>query len=103
MALYPIKSLAMTMLLLYNHKINNIGDHKLPKLSFNSIQYHLRLKRGWYKYTRAWLNHWGIDKNVAVQNINNIKIIVTSKFKEKLCCEKDLEAKRKLRYYKEQG
>ena len=36
-----------------------------------------------------------------MQNINNIKNIVTSKFKEKLWCEKYLEAKRKLRYYKE--
>ena len=32
--------------------------------------------------------------------INMINII-SSKFKEKLWCEKDLEAKRKLRYYKE--
>ena len=40
-------------------------------------------------------------KNVALQNINNIEIIVTSKFKEKMWCEKDLDAKRKLRYYKE--
>ena len=45
----------------------------------------------------------GDDEIVALQNINNIKIIVTSKFKEKLWCEKYLEAKRKLRYYKEQG
>jgi len=44
---------------------------------------------------------WEIDKNVALQNINNIKNIVTSKFKEKMWCEKDLGAKRKLRYYKE--
>ena len=29
------------------------------------------------------------------------KKIVTSKFKEKMWCEKDLAAKRKLRYYKE--
>ena len=36
-----------------------------------------------------------------MQNINNIKNIVTSKFKEKLWCENDLEAKIKLRYYKE--
>ena len=42
-----------------------------------------------------------IDENVALQNINNIKNIISSKFKEKLCCEKDLEAKIKLRYYKE--
>ena len=36
-----------------------------------------------------------------MQNINNIKDIVTSKFKEKMWREKDLAAKRKLRYYKE--
>ena len=34
-----------------------------------------------------------------MQNINNIKNIVPFKFKEKLWCEKDLAAKRKLRYY----
>ena len=36
-----------------------------------------------------------------MQNINNIKNIVTSKLKEKMWCEKDLEAKIKLRYCKE--
>ena len=72
-----------------------MGDHRLPKLALYSYQNHLRLKRGWYKDTRAWLNHWEIDKNVALQNI------VTSKFKVKMRCEKDLEAKIKLRYYKE--
>ena len=71
-----------------------MGDHRLPKLAFNSIPNHLRLKRGWYKDIRAWLNHWEIDENIALQNIKNIKNIITSKFKEKLWCEKDLEAKR---------
>ena len=71
------------------------------KLAFNSSQNHLRLKRGWYKDTKARLNPSEIKKNIALQNINNIKNIVTSKFKEKLWREKDLEAKRKLRYYKE--
>ena len=60
-----------------------MGDHRLPKLAFNSIQNHLRLKRGWYKDTRAWLDHWEIDENVTLQNINNIKNTLTSKFKEK--------------------
>ena len=36
-----------------------------------------------------------------MQKINNIKNIVTSKFKEKMWCEKYLEDKRKLRYYNE--
>ena len=67
-----------------------MGDHRLPKLALNSSQNHLRLKQGWYQDTRSSLNHWEIDKNVALQNIDNIKNIVTSKFKEKMLCEKDL-------------
>ena len=71
-----------------------MGDNRLPKIDLNSIKKYLRLKRGWYKDTKAWLNHWEIDENIALQNIKNIKNIVTSKFKEKLWCEKDIEAKR---------
>ena len=82
--LFLIERLAMTRVLLYKHKINNMGDHGHPKLALNSSQNHLRLKQGWYKDTRALLNHWEIDKNVALQNINNIKNIVNSKFKEKM-------------------
>ena len=71
-----------------------MGDHRLPKLALNSSQNHLRLKQeGWYQDTKASLNHWEIDKNVALQNINNIKNIVTSKFKEKMWCKKDLSLK----------
>ena len=91
----------MTRLLLYKNKINNMEDHRLPKLALNSNQNHLRLKRGWHKDTDAWLNRWEIDENVALQNINNIKNIVTSKFKEKIWCEKYLEDKLKLRDYKD--
>ena len=36
-----------------------------------------------------------------MQHINDLKNIITSKFKEKLWDEKVLEVKRKLRYYKE--
>ena len=75
-----------------------MGDNRLPKLALNSSQNHLRLKQGWYKDTRARLDHWEIDKNVALQNINNIKNIVNSKYKDKMWCEKYLEAKIKLRY-----
>ena len=78
-----------------------MGDHRLPNLALNSSQNHLWLKRGWYKDIRASVNHWEINKNVALKNINNIKNIVPYKFKEKMWCEKDLEAKIKLRYYKE--
>ena len=47
--LSPIESLAMTRILLYKYKINNMGDHTLPKLAFHSSQNHLRLEQGWYK------------------------------------------------------
>ena len=50
--LSPIKSLAMTRLLLYEHKNNNMGEIRLPKLALNSSQTHLRLKQGWYKDIR---------------------------------------------------
>ena len=83
MGLSPIKSVALTRVLLYKHKVNNIGDHRLPKLALNSSQDHLRLKQGWYKDTRPWLNHWEVDKNTTLQKINNITNIVTSTFKEK--------------------
>ena len=59
--------------------------HRIPKLALNSIENHLRLKQGWYKDIKAWLNCWEIDENVALQNINNIKNIVTSKFLRKNC------------------
>ena len=49
----------------------------------------------------AWLNHWGINENDILQNIDNVKNIITSKFKEKLWCEENLAVKKKLRYYKE--
>ena len=44
---------------------------------------------------------WGIDENVTLQNIVDIKNIITSEFKEKLWCDENLEDKRKLIYYKE--
>jgi len=42
----------------------------------------------------------GDQQECALQDINNIKNFVTSKFKEKMWCEKYLAAKRKLSYYK---
>lgn len=91
--------LAMTKLLLFEYKLNNIGDHRLLKLALNSSQNQGSNKVG--IKTQGWLNHWEIHENVALQNINNIKNIGTSEFKEKMWCEKNLAAERKLRYYKE--
>jgi len=59
-----------------------------------------RIKRGWHKYTNSWLNQWGIWEDVILQNTDSMKNIITSKFKENIWCDKELEDKRKLRYYK---
>ena len=49
----------------------------------------------------AWLNHWGIDENDILQNIDNVKNIIASKFKEKFRSKENLAVKRKLRYNNE--
>jgi hypothetical protein len=91
----------MTRYLMYKHKTTNMKDKRLPKIASNSSQSHLQLKRGWHKDVKSWLNHWRIEEEVTLQNIDTIKNTITSKFKEKLWCNKELEDKRKLRYYKE--
>ena len=96
-----IKSMAMTRYLIYTDKINNMGNKRLPKIVLKSIQNQLCLERCWCKDTMAWLNHWGINENDILHNIDNVKNIITSKFKEKLRCKKNLSVKIKLRYYKE--
>jgi hypothetical protein len=56
---------------------------KLHKISSNSIQSHLRLKRGWHKDPMYLLNHWRIEEKAIFHNID-IEYSATSKFKEKL-------------------
>ena len=34
--LFPIESMAMTRYMMYNHKINNMGNKRLPKIALNS-------------------------------------------------------------------
>jgi hypothetical protein len=100
-SLSPIESMTMTRYLMYKNKLNNMEDKRLPKIASNSSQNHLQLKQGWHKDAQSWLNHWGIKEEIILQNKDNIKNIITSKFKEKMWCNKELEGKRKLRYYKE--
>ena len=73
-----------------------MGNKRLPKLALNSSQNQLHLKRCWCKDIMAWLNHWGIDESDILQNIDNVKNVITSKFKDKLWCEENLVVKRKL-------
>jgi hypothetical protein len=61
---------------------------------------HTQHRQGWHKDAMSWLSQWGIQEEITIHN-DDIKIIITFKFKEKLWCYKELEDKRKLYYYKE--
>ena len=50
-----------------------MGNERLPKIALNSSQNQLPLKLCWYKDTMAWLNHWGINENDILHNIDNVK------------------------------
>ena len=52
-------------------------------MALKSSKKQLRLKGCWYKDTLDKLNHFEIIENVILQNINNLKYIVTFKFKIK--------------------
>ena len=64
-----------------------MGNDRLPKIALSSSQNQLCLKRRWCKDIMTWLNHWGINENDILQNIDNVKNIITSKFKENFWCE----------------
>ena len=91
----------MTRYLMNKHKTNNMKDKRIPKIVSNSSQSNLQCKRDWHKYGNSWLNNWIVEKEVTLQNMDTIKSTIALKFKEKLWCDKELEDKRKLRYYKE--
>lgn len=87
---------------MYKKKLYNLETKKFPKIASNSSQNpHLRLKWGWHKDAQAWLNYWRVNEEFILENRDNIKNTVTSKFKDKLWDDKELEGKMKLRYYKE--
>ena len=49
------------------------------------------------KNAMVWLNHWGIEENATFKISTILKILPH----QKMWCEKYLEVKRKLGYYKE--
>jgi hypothetical protein len=49
-SLSPIESMAITVYLIYKHKITNMKDKRLLKIASNSSQSHSWLKRGRHKY-----------------------------------------------------
>jgi hypothetical protein len=100
-SLSPIESITMIRYIIYKNKINNMDDTWIPKIASESNQNHWWLKRGWHDDTKSWINHWRIKEDVILQHIDDIQNIIKDKLKEILWCDKELEDKRKLRYYKE--
>ena len=75
---------------------------RLPKIASKfSKNPHLHLKHSWHKDAQSWLNHWGIKEKISMGSKDSVKDTIESKFKDKLWEDKELEGKRKLRYYKE--
>lgn len=100
--LSPIESAAMFRYLMYRKKLHNIEFKRLQKIASNFSQNpHLCLKRGWHQNAQCWLNVWGIKEEITMGRNDNIKDTITCSFKDKMWDAKELEGKRKLRYYKE--
>jgi hypothetical protein len=59
--------------LMYKNKLNNMEDKRLPKIASKSSHNHHRLKRGWHKDARSWLNYWGIMEETILQKKDTIK------------------------------
>ena len=81
--LSPIWSLYMTRLLLYKHKINNIGDHRLPKLALNSSQNHLRLNEVGIKTTGPGLTIGRSTRMFHCQTLITLKNLLLLSSKKK--------------------
>ena len=100
--LYPIETMTMLRYLMYKKKLYNMESKRLPKIASNCSQNpHLRLKQGWHKGAQSWLNHWGIKEELSIGSKDSVRNTFTSKFKDKLWEDQELEGKRNLKYYKE--
>jgi len=99
--MFSIESAAMFRYLMYKKKLHNMESKRPPKFASNSQNPHLHLKRGWHQDAQSWLNLWGIKEEIIMGSKDNIKDTITSSFKDKMWDAKELEGKRKLRYYKE--
>jgi len=99
--LSPIESMTMFRYLMFKNKFYNMEAKRFPKMTSKSNQNsHLRLTWGWHKDVESWLDHWGIKEEIILRKKDNIKDIVTSKFKGKLWDNEELDGKGKLRFIK---
>jgi len=75
---------------IHNLLTTKIKGKSLSKFSSNC---HLKSKNDWHKNDKFWLNHFTIEKEVTLQNIDTIKKSITSKFKKKLKYHKEIKVK----------
>lgn len=101
-SLFPVANMTMFRYLMYKRKLYNMEAKKFPKIATNSSQNpQLRLKWGWHNDAQSSLVYLGIKEEIILEMKDKIKNTITSKLKEKLWKDKELEGKRKLKYYKE--
>ena len=82
---------------MYKKKHYNMETRMFPIISSNSSQNpHLPLKWSWHNDSQSWLEYWGLKEEIMLENKDNIKNTITSKLKNKLWNDKELEGKRKL-------
>ena len=81
---------------MYKNKLKNMEDKGLPKIAPESSENDHRLKWGWHKDVRSWINYCGIMEDTIFHNKDTIKTKFNSKFKEKMWCDKEVEKKIKV-------
>jgi hypothetical protein len=60
----------MTRYLMYNNKLNNMEDKRLPKIVSKSSRNHHRLKRGWHKDEKKKLRYYKDVMNPNLEDQN---------------------------------
>jgi len=113
------KNIAYDTFIYENNSLEEVSSYKHLIIDIHhKFNYNYSAKK---KINGGWQDYYGLENNyklvdlwlcdkkkllfetlvthVILQNIDNIKNIITSKFKENLWCDKELEDKRKLRYY----
>jgi hypothetical protein len=68
-------------------------DKRLPKISSKSSHDHHRLKQGWHKDVRSWLNYWRIMEDTILQNKDTIKKTSNQNLRRKCGVTKSLRKK----------
>ena len=72
----PIECTTMFRYMMYKKKLYNMEAKRLPKITSNSSKNHLRLKQGWHKDAKSWLDHWDKREEFLLGNTYNIKNII---------------------------